>query len=136
MSDVWSGYVVFMAVVILLALFLFQSCGTSKVGFSFSPIMFLWFAANVFIGIYNIVAYNPAVLRGLSPHYIFKFFGKQGKSGWEVLGAVFLCTTGGEAMFADLGHFNKRAIQVFAITKFKCSLLCIEQPITNVCKFS
>ncbi|XP_027108624.1 potassium transporter 26 [Coffea arabica] len=124
-SKITTGYVVFMAVVILLALFLFQSCGTSKVGFSFSPIMFLWFAANVFIGIYNIVAYNPAVLRGLSPHYIFKFFGKQGKSGWEVLGAVFLCTTGGEAMFADLGHFNKRAIQLaFSFFVYPSLVLC------------
>ncbi|KAL3521605.1 hypothetical protein ACH5RR_019754 [Cinchona calisaya] len=124
-SNITTGHVVFMAVVILLALFFFQQCGTSKVGFSFSPIMFLWFAANVVIGVYNIVAYNPTVLKGLSPHYIFKFFGRQGKTGWEILGPVFLCTTGGEAMLADLGHFNKRAIQLaFSFFVYPSLVLC------------
>lgn len=100
------------SVILLVVLFLIQRHGTSKVGFSFSPIMLLWFTSNVMIGVYNIATYNPTILKALSPHYIIKFFMRQGKTGWELLGAVFLCTTGAEAMFADLGHFNKRAIQV------------------------
>lgn len=111
-KKITTGYVVLMAVALLLALFLFQSCGTHRVGFTFSPIMTIWFLSNVIIGAYNIVKYNPSVLKGVSPHYIIKFFMKQGKTGWKLLGAVFLCTTGAEAMFADLGHFNKQSIQL------------------------
>ncbi|GFY83010.1 potassium transporter family protein [Actinidia rufa] len=111
-SKITQGQVVFMAVVLLVALFAFQRCGTSKVGFSFSPIMVMWFVSNVSIGIYNIFRYHPRVVKGLSPHYIYKFFARNGKTGWDLLGAIFLSITGAEAMFADLGHFNKRAIQL------------------------
>ncbi|XAR71667.1 hypothetical protein NMG60_11018048 [Bertholletia excelsa] len=107
-----QGYVVLMALVLLVALFAFQRCGTSKVAFSFSPIMVVWFVSNASIGIYNIVRYHPSILRGLSPHYVVKFFLKNGKTGWDFLGTAFMSITGAEAMFADLGHFNKRAIQV------------------------
>ncbi|KAI8564958.1 hypothetical protein RHMOL_Rhmol03G0223500 [Rhododendron molle] len=103
--------VVLLAVVLLVALFAFQSCGTSKVGFCFSPIMVTWFVSNAAIGIYNIIRYHPSILKGLSPLYIYKFFERRGKTAWDILGAVFLSITGAEAMFADLGHFNKRAIQ-------------------------
>ncbi|CAI9092365.1 OLC1v1027582C1 [Oldenlandia corymbosa var. corymbosa] len=134
-SKITTGHVVVLAVVILLALFLFQRFGTSKVGFSFSPIMFLWFAALVVIGIYNIAAYNPAVLKGLSPHYIIKFFKNRGKGGWEVLGAVFLCTTGAEAMFADLGHFNKRSIQMaFSFFVYPSLVVCYAGEVAFITK--
>ncbi|KZV33457.1 potassium transporter 26-like [Dorcoceras hygrometricum] len=106
-----SDYVVLMAVILLLILFFFQRFGTSKVSCSFSPIMFLWFATNATIGLYNIVNYHPSILKGISPYYMFKFFLRRKRTGWELLGAVFLCTSGAEAMFADLGHFNKRSIQ-------------------------
>ncbi|KAL6972041.1 Potassium transporter [Sarracenia purpurea var. burkii] len=104
--------VVILTVVLFLALFLFQRFGTSKVSFTFSPIMVMWFGTNIAIGVYNIVKYEPAILKGLSPHYIIKFFMRNGKEGWNLLGAVFMCITGAEAMFADLGHFNKEAIQL------------------------
>ncbi|XP_070033921.1 potassium transporter 26-like isoform X1 [Nicotiana tomentosiformis] len=107
-----QDHVVFMSLIMLIALFTFQRCGTSKVSFCFTPIMLLWFATNVSVGIYNISKYYPSVLKALSPHYIVKFVSRNGKTAWNLLGAVFLSITGAEAMFADLGHFNKRAIQL------------------------
>ncbi|KAH7856095.1 hypothetical protein Vadar_032660 [Vaccinium darrowii] len=111
-TKISQGEVVLLSVVLLVALFAFQSAGTSKVALSFSPIMVTWFVTNAAIGIYNIITYHPSILKGLSPHYIYKFFALRGKIAWDILGAVFLSITGAEAMFADLGHFNKRAIQL------------------------
>ncbi|KAL2527398.1 Potassium transporter 9 [Abeliophyllum distichum] len=111
-SKITQDHVVWISVVLLIALFAFQHCGTSKVGFSFSPIMLLWFVSNVSIGTYNIIKYHPSILKAVSPHYIVKFFSRNTKTAWDLLGAVFLSITGAEAMFADLGHFNKRAIQL------------------------
>ncbi|GFP81072.1 potassium transporter 26 [Phtheirospermum japonicum] len=111
-SKITQDHVVWISVVLLVALFGFQRCGTSKVSFSFSPIMLMWFGTNVSIGIYNIAKYHPSTLKAVSPHYIVKFFMRNGKTAWDLLGAVFLSITGAEAMFADLGHFNKRAIQL------------------------
>ncbi|XP_019149656.1 PREDICTED: potassium transporter 26-like [Ipomoea nil] len=107
-----QDHVVFMSAVLLIVLFAFQHCGTSKVSFAFSPIMLLWFVTNTSIGIYNIIKYYPSILRAISPHYMVKFFIRNHKTAWDLLGAVFLGITGAEAMFADLGHFNKRAIQL------------------------
>ncbi|KAF3338689.1 potassium transporter 26-like protein [Carex littledalei] len=103
--------VVWLSVAILLLLFLFQRFGTSKVSFSFSPIMILWFGFTALIGLYNIIKYYPPVLKAISPHYMFYFFADQKTKGWTLLGAIALCITGAEAMFADLGHFSKGAIQ-------------------------
>ncbi|KAK4489611.1 hypothetical protein RD792_005423 [Penstemon davidsonii] len=111
-SKITQDHVVWISVVLLVTLFAFQRCGTSKVSFSFSPIMLIWFITNVSIGVYNIIKYNPSILKAISPHYIVKFFLRNGKTAWDLLGAVFLSITGAEAMFADLGHFNKRAIQL------------------------
>lgn len=104
--------VVLVSVVILVLLFLLQNFGTSKVSFLFSPIMVMWFSSTAIIGAYNIGAHYPGVFKALSPYYIFYFFAENHKQGWVMLGAVFLCVTGAEAMFADLGHFNKRSIQI------------------------
>ncbi|CAL5395558.1 unnamed protein product [Camellia sinensis] len=113
-SRITQKHVIIMAVVLLVALFIFQQCGTSKVSFSFSPIMLMWFGSNIAIGVYNIVKYEPSVFKALSPHYIIIFFSRNGVTGWTLLGAIFLCITGAEAMFADLGHFNKNSIQLLA----------------------
>ncbi|KAF5947568.1 hypothetical protein HYC85_013525, partial [Camellia sinensis] len=122
-SSITQKHVIIMAVVLLVALFIFQQCGTSKVSSSFSPIMLMWFGSNIAIGVYNIVKYEPSVFKALSPHYIIIFFSRNGVTGWTLLGAIFLCITGmfvcfsvintwAEAMFADLGHFNKNSIQL------------------------
>ncbi|KAL6613867.1 hypothetical protein ACP70R_036137 [Stipagrostis hirtigluma subsp. patula] len=111
-SDIKQNHVVIMSVVILLLLFLVQRFGTSKVSSSFSPIMIVWFGSIAMIGVYNMVKYYPPVLKAASPHYIYLYFVRNKRVGWEQLGAVVLCITGAEAMFADLGHFNRSSIQM------------------------
>ncbi|PIA33950.1 hypothetical protein AQUCO_03900071v1 [Aquilegia coerulea] len=111
-EKITQNYVVIISVVILLLVFLFQRFGTDKVSFIFSPIMLLWFTSTASIGIYNTIKYYPSVFKFISPYYIYYFFKKHGKEGWERLGAVAMCITGAEAIFADLGHFNKRSIQI------------------------
>ncbi|XP_017702526.2 potassium transporter 26-like [Phoenix dactylifera] len=111
-SKITQDIVVILSVVILLILFLFQRYGTSKVSFSFSPMMLLWFGFTASIGVYNIIKFYPSVLKALSPHYIYYYFARNHTKGWELLGSIALCITGAEAMFADLGHFNKNAIQL------------------------
>ncbi|GLJ23160.1 hypothetical protein SUGI_0437300 [Cryptomeria japonica] len=111
-SKLDQSAVVGISAAILLLLFALQRFGTGKVSFLFSPVMILWFVSNTLIGIYNIAKYYPAAFKGLNPYYIIYFFNKQQKDGWVLLGGVVLCITGAEAMFADLGHFNKRSIQL------------------------
>ncbi|CAA6664719.1 unnamed protein product [Spirodela intermedia] len=101
-----------LSAVILVLLFMLQKHGTSRVSFLFSPIMAAWTFTTPLIGVYSIVHYEPTVFRALSPHYIVLFFRANGKAGWQLLSGAVLCITGAEAMFADLGHFNKRSIQM------------------------
>ncbi|OVA09301.1 potassium transporter [Macleaya cordata] len=123
-SKITQNDVVMLSAAILVILFIFQRFGTSKVSKSFSPIMIMWFVSNACIGIYNIATYYPSIFKVISPHYIYYFFAKNGKIGWELLGAVVLCITGTEAMFADLGHFNKKAIQLaFSCVVYPACLL-------------
>ncbi|KAL6858930.1 hypothetical protein ACP4OV_017932 [Aristida adscensionis] len=111
-SNITQVHVVILCVIILVFLFVFQQYGTSKVSFTFSPIMLMWFALVSSIGLYNIIKYYPPVLKAVSPHYIYIYFARNKRAGWEQLGAAMLCITGSEAMFADLGHFNKFSIQM------------------------
>eukprot|EP01018_Ginkgo_biloba_P031855 Gb_04140 [translate_table: standard] len=104
--------VVGVSAVILILLFLLQRFGTSRVSFMFSPIMVCWFISTASIGAYNIGKHYPGVFKAFSPHYIVYFFQRNRKQGWVMLGSSVLCITGAEAMFADLGHFNKRSIQM------------------------
>ncbi|KAK8513058.1 hypothetical protein V6N13_090210 [Hibiscus sabdariffa] len=104
--------VVGISVVILIILFCAQRFGTDKVGYSFAPIVCVWFAFLSGIGLYNLFTYGWGVLRAFNPLYIVDYFKRRGKDGWVSLGGVVLCITGTEAMFADLGHFNVRAIQM------------------------
>ncbi|XP_059446908.1 potassium transporter 5-like [Corylus avellana] len=104
--------VVGISVAILILIFSVQRFGTDKVGFAFAPVILLWFAFISGIGLYNLFKYNLGVLRAFNPMYIIHYFKRNGKQGWISLGGVFLCITGTEAMFADLGHFNVRAIQI------------------------
>ncbi|KAH7666847.1 Potassium transporter protein [Dioscorea alata] len=107
-----TGAIDGIAVAILIALFLAQRFGTDKVGYSFAPIISPWL---VFIGLiraYNLIKYDICVLRAFNPKYIVDYFRRNGQQGWISLGGIILCITGTEAMFADLGQFNIRAIQV------------------------
>ncbi|VVA28123.1 PREDICTED: potassium transporter [Prunus dulcis] len=104
--------VVGISVVILVLLFAVQQFGTDKVGFTFGPIILLWFVFISCIGLYNLITYDVTVLRAFNPAYIYHYFHRNGKEAWISLGGVVLCITGTEAMFADLGHFSVRAIQI------------------------
>ncbi|KAF3973499.1 hypothetical protein CMV_003079 [Castanea mollissima] len=107
-----TGAVVGISVAILILLFSVQRFGTDKVGFSFAPIIFVWFLFISGVGLYNLFKYELGVLRAFNPAYIVKYFKRTGKQGWISLGGVLLCVTGTEAMFADLGHFNVGAVQI------------------------
>jgi KUP system potassium uptake protein len=103
--------VVPITVVILLLLFLFQKRGTATVGAVFGPIMILWFVCIALLGVRGILL-DPAILRAVSPVEGIRFFAHHGGHGFLVLGAVVLVITGGEALYADMGHFGKRPIRV------------------------
>ena len=109
-------YVVPAAVAILVALFAIQSQGTAKIGRFFGPVMLLWFVAMALMGISGI-ARHPAVLAALNPVHGLSYLLSNGVTGFLVLGAVFLCVTGAEALYADMGHFGRGPIKLswFAI---------------------
>ncbi|KAB2045428.1 hypothetical protein ES319_D01G161300v1 [Gossypium barbadense] len=101
-----------LSAVVLFILFLLQKFGTSRVSFLFSPIMGAWTLSTPLVGIYSIIRHYPNIFKALSPYYIFHFFWRNGKEGWLMLGGTILCITGSEALFADLGHFNRSSIQI------------------------
>ncbi|KAE9615998.1 putative potassium transporter [Lupinus albus] len=111
-TSLGQDVVVGITIAILIVLFAGQRFGTDKVGFTFAPIIFIWFSFIGGIGLYNLFKYDIGVLRAFNPKYIVDYFKRNGKDGWISLGGVFLCITGSEAMFADLGHFNVRSIQL------------------------
>jgi KUP system potassium uptake protein len=98
------------AVVILLCLFAAQRFGTEKIGRAFGPVMMLWFLVIAALGIASILR-HPGVVAAIDPRYAVRFMANSGRSGFLVLGGVFLCITGGEALYADMGHFGKRPIR-------------------------
>jgi KUP system potassium uptake protein len=104
-------WIVPISVVILIGLFAFQKYGTAAVGAVFGPVMLLWFATIATLGVWGILR-EPAVLRAVNPVHAVRFFAANGFAGFLVLGAVFLVATGGEALYADLGHFGVRPIQI------------------------
>ena len=95
---------------IISLLFIFQQFGTKIIGSSFGPIMFLWFSMIMFWGIIRITDY-PGILAAFNPYYAYALLVKY-PHGFLLLGSVFLCTTGAEALYSDLGHCGKRNIQV------------------------
>jgi len=102
-------YIVPATVIILVTLFAFQPFGTAKIGKVFGPIMALWFFALAGLGVWGI-AQHPAVLLAINPYYGIKFLFSNGFTSFLVLGGVFLCVTGAEALYADMGHFGKKPI--------------------------
>ena len=106
----FAAYVLPVGVVVLLVLFLAQPFGTEKIGKLFGPVMAVWFAVLTLLGLHGILR-HPSVLAGLSPTYGLAFLAHHGFTGFALLGGVFLCTTGAEALYADMGHFGKRPIR-------------------------
>ena len=107
----FDHYVVPIAVVILIGLFFFQSRGTARVGAVFGPVTMIWFVAISVLGIAHIIR-APQVLAAINPIHGFEFFMLNGWRGFVVLGAVFLVVTGGEALYADIGHFGTAPIRL------------------------
>lgn len=110
-TPIFSAYVVPITIVILVALFLFQSRGTAKVGRIFGPITLMWFTALAALGIAQILRY-PEVVAAVNPLHALDFFVRNGWHGFLILGSVFLVVTGGEALYADMGHFGTRPIRL------------------------
>jgi KUP system potassium uptake protein len=100
-----------LTLLIIFALFFFQKTGTAKVGRVFGPIMLVWFAAIALLGTSEIIR-EPRILFAANPWYALTFFGAHGWHSFAVLGAVVLAVTGAEALYADMGHFGKRAIRI------------------------
>ncbi|MDQ7824559.1 MAG: KUP/HAK/KT family potassium transporter [Candidatus Eremiobacteraeota bacterium] len=114
--------VLLISIIITIFLFAFQKRGTDKVSAYFSPIMIMWFLALAFSGIVAICEY-PAILEALSPHYAVLFFIKRKFIGFLVLSEVILTITGGEALYADMGHLGKESIRKAWNFVFVCLVL-------------
>ena len=104
-------YVLPLAVAILLALFAVQPQGTARIGRLFGPVMLVWFIVMALLGIYGILR-HPAVFAALNPMYGLTYLATGGLKGFLVLGGVFLCVTGAEALYADMGHFGTGPIRL------------------------
>jgi KUP system potassium uptake protein len=115
-TPAFQPYILPGAVMILLALFAIQSRGTATIGRTFGPIMLAWFIVMALMGLSGIVQ-HPAVFAALDPRYGLSYLFSNGAAGFLVLGGVFLCVTGAEALYADMGHFGRGPIRLswFAI---------------------
>jgi KUP system potassium uptake protein len=110
-TPLFSPYVIPITIAILVGLFVSQHQGTSVVGKVFGPITLLWFLTLSLLGIWHVLQ-APQVLAAINPVYAADFFAQNGWRGFVVLGSVFLVVTGGEALYADMGHFGKRPIRL------------------------
>ena len=110
-SPLFKEWVIPATIVILLGLFLVQKRGTAGIGRFFGPITLLWFLAIALLGIRQIAG-HPEILQALSPHHALLFMFRNPGTTFIILGAVVLCVTGSEALYADLGHFGKRPIRL------------------------
>ncbi|KAM7189486.1 potassium transporter domain containing protein [Naviculisporaceae sp. PSN 640] len=123
-SDISSPTVVGTTCGILILLFAIQPFGTTKLASSFAPIVILWLSFNFGFGVYNLVHFDWAVLKAFSPYFAFQFFTQHQAHAWRMLGGILLAFTGVEALFADLGAFSLRAIQLsWSLFVYPCLLL-------------
>ncbi len=104
-------FIVPLTIAILVGLFAVQSRGSSKLGRIFGPVTLLWLLANFVLGLIHVVQ-RPDILSAFSPHHAVRFFAEEGFHGFRVLGGVVLAVTGGEALYADMGHFGRRPIRI------------------------
>ncbi|KAJ8127185.1 hypothetical protein O1611_g6452 [Lasiodiplodia mahajangana] len=110
--DITSSTIVGTSSGILILLFAIQPLGLTKLASTFAPIVIVWLAFNASFGIYNLVNYDHSVLKAFSPYYAIHFFMEGKTEAWKMLGGILLSFTGVEALFADLGAFSMRAIQI------------------------
>lgn len=122
--DLGTSAIIGASCAILVLLFLIQPFGTAKVGTSFAPIVVVWLLFNLASGIYNLVVYDYSVLKAFNPIFAFRYLARNGYEGWKSLGGLLLAFTGVEALFADLGAFGQRAIQIsWLCLAFPCLML-------------
>lgn len=110
-TPIITPYVIPITIVILIGLFMIQKKGTGSVGRFFGPIMLLWFFSIGFIGLSHIIK-NPYILNMLNPYWALPFIENNPVTAFVVMGAVVLTITGGEALYADMGHFGRKPIQL------------------------
>ena len=122
-SPALSHWVIPLTLVILFVLFWVQRYGTSGIGRFFGPLTAIWFIVIAVLGIMNIWL-NPAVLWALSPHHAWRFVSENPGVSFLILGALVLCVTGAEALYADLGHFGKRPIRLAWFVMVMPALTC------------
>lgn len=120
-TTAFEPFVIPLTVGILLGLFLFQRRGTQGVGAVFGPVTLVWFLTLGVLGVSQLLV-EPSVFRAMNPAYALEFFARNGVQGFLVLGSVFLVVTGGEALYADMGHFGTRPIR---LTWFALVLPCL-----------
>jgi KUP system potassium uptake protein len=109
LSGLNQSVLILCAAIIAVFLFIFQFKGTDKVAKAFGPIMVVWFAALTLSGIVSIFMF-PSIILAVSPHYAFNFLTNNGMAGFLVLSEVILCATGGEALYADMGHLGRKPV--------------------------
>jgi len=110
-SPAFKKYVIPLTIVILFGLFAVQKRGTAGIGKFFGPITLVWFAAIAALGVYHIAS-HPEIMWAISPHFAVQFMVNEPAITFLILGAVVLCVTGGEALYADMGHFGKKPIRL------------------------
>ncbi|KAJ9623798.1 hypothetical protein H2204_011090 [Knufia peltigerae] len=119
-----KGAIIGITDAILVVLFLVQPFGITKITLAFSPIVLIWLAFNAVFGIYNLAKFDASVFKAFNPGYGFEFLIRNGEHGWRQLGGILLAFTGVEALFADLGAFSRRAVQLsWLCYAFPCLLL-------------
>ncbi|NCN27097.1 potassium transporter Kup [bacterium] len=110
-TPIFEDFIVPITIVILMGLFAVQKGGTAKIGKILGPVMLVWFSFLAILGVKGILL-NPSVLKAISPYYALHYFVEFKTAAFVSMGAVFLVVTGGEALYADMGHFNKRPIRL------------------------
>jgi len=110
-TPIFEPFILPITVVLIVLLFLFQYFGTGRIGVVFGPIIMVWFITIGLLG-WHWIAQNPSVLFALNPFYAAEFLLSNGQIGFFVLGAVFLVVIGGEALYADMGHFGRKPIRL------------------------
>jgi KUP system potassium uptake protein len=119
-----KGAIIGITDAILVLLFVVQPFGITKITYAFSPVVLIWLGFNAAFGIYNLIHHDASVFKAFNPGYAFTFLIHNGEHGWRQLGGVLLAFTGVEALFADLGAFSRRAIQLsWLCYTFPCLLL-------------
>lgn len=109
MEGMTQGFLIFIAAVIAVALFVFQSKGTDKVAGAFGPLMLVWFGVLATAGLVSLLG-APDMIGSINPYYAASFLSENGLAGFFVLSEVILCATGGEALYADMGHLGRKPI--------------------------